>query len=535
MEVATRIYSSDGDIGDARLETARLGDGARRLIASSSEPCWLALSFPSAARWELDAAEGMLADVMPENAVPRTSDVVKYAGKRRETKDQSCSWCGDCVPLDPNRPELRVFGAGGGATVSVESRCASHRIYRDWDGGTLLTYLVRFGGEYGDFVATVRDGAERKPSAFGALRKAPCGVEYRNVSTGWEVRFGGRKVVLLRSNGVVMDGIGLGRTDLVAEKGMAGGGPFAAASCDPESRVSIEEDEHSVTFAFTGEIRAPYALGRNRLKLETRHAFFPSGRMETDYALTPSGASPVKPSVRLTGDFAGHEFFAASTPPLAPRRTCRFGLVSTESGVEWRDCDPAAATAAPPLVLDGGFENRSSVVSAEDGRRVAHFEKTFDDRLPWTGANATAVGLGFGVGGSAGVRMAWCNPEFRQEVGPDEMAAGKYGFSFDIKGRLIDDPRIRAWSDRVSPFHPFLKEYTLLAASLSYFDENGNRKTLREERKIGKEFDWRRERFVFEVPRKGHAPEVSISLFNEYAGETFIDNIDFARCLEDRP
>lgn len=533
VRMDAEIYSADGSRGDAVFTEEDDGSGGRILRAKSSKPCWIALRFPGAGDWELDTCEGMLADTQPENRRPRASAVVKFAGKRRETKDPSCIWSGDNVPLDPSRPELRVLGKGG-ATLSVAGGGAGHGLYRDWDDETCLTYLARFGGEYGDFSATIRNGAERKAPVFGNVRRASCGVEYRNVSTGWRVRFGDREATLLKANGVLFDQGGLGRCDLVADRRMAGGGPFATASGDPESRVRIEERDDRLRFVFTGEMRAPYALGRNRLRLVTTYDFLPSGRLECGYALTPSGTAPVAPSIRFEAEGgASHDFFAHAAAPLVPRRTYRFGFVSNsgERELVWRDADVDAALPAP-LVADPGFELRSSIVSIDGGRRVTHFEKTFDDRLPWHSANAVTVAGGCGVNGTPGLKLAWCNPEFRQEVEPGMARPGLYRVTFDLKSRRLAEPRILNWNAKVSPFHPFVRDHSILTVSLTFFTEDGAKKQLKHERKIGKDFDWRQEVFDFSVDETAFAPEVSISLFNGYADESFIDNFQFGQLGE---
>lgn len=529
IRMNAEIYSADGSRGDAIFTEEDDGSGGRILRAKSSKPCWIALRFLGAGDWELDTCEGMLADTQPENLRPRASAVVKFAGKRRETKDPSCIWCGDNVPLDPSRPELRVLGKGG-ATLSVAGGGAGHGLYRDWDDVTCLTYLARFGGEYGDFSATIRNGAERKAPVFGNVRRASCGVEYRNVSTGWRVRFGDREATLLKANGVLFDQGGLGRCDLVADRRMAGGGPFATASGDPESRVRMEERADRLRFIFTGELRAPYVLGRNRLRLVTTYDFLPSGRLECGYALTPSGTAPVAPSVRFEAEGGpSHDFFTRLPAPLLPRRTYRFGFVSNPGEREpvWRD---AAMDDAPPapLLADSGFELRSSIVSLDDGRRVTHFEKVFDDSLPWRSANAVTVADGCGIDGTPGLKMAWCNPEFRQEVEPGVARPGRYRVAFDLKSSRLAEQRVVDWDAKVSPFHPFVRNHSILTVSLTFFTEDGVKRQLKQERKIGKDFDWRREVFDFALGETALAPEVSISLFNGYADESFIDNFLFA-------
>ncbi len=529
VRMDAELYSADGSRDDATFAEEDDGTGGRILRARSSKPCWIALRFPGAGDWELDTSEGILADTQPENKRPRASAVVKYAGKRRETKDPSCIWCGDTVPLDPSRPELRVLG-NGGATLTFAGCGAGHCLYRDWDGETCLTYLARFGGEHGDFSATVRDGAERKKPVFGTARRASCGVEYRNVSTGWRVRFGGREATLLKANGVLFEEGGLGRCDLVADRRMADGGPFATASGDPESRVRMEERADRLRFIFTGEMRAPYVLGRNRLRLVTTYDFLPSGRLECGYALTPSGTAPVAPSVRFEAEGGpSHDFFTRLPAPLLPRRTYRFGFVSNPGEREpvWRD---AAMDDAPPapLLADSGFELRSSIVSLDDGRRVTHFEKVFDDSLPWRSANAVTVADGCGVDGTPGLKMAWCNPEFRQEVEPVVARPGRYRVAFDLKSSRLAEQRVVDWDAKVSPFHPFVRNQSILTVSLTFFTEDGVKRQLKQERKIGKKFDWRREVFDFALGETALAPEVSISLFNGYADESFIDNFLFA-------
>ena len=428
------------------------------------------IRFPGAVRWELDTDEGLLADTMPSNDTPRESHVVDYNGKRPSMRrDPSRIWSG---AENPASGSLRVTDGSSIYTMEIPDGGSNDMLFRDREGKTCLTYLKGMG-------LPVRMG------------KAPSGVGLANASTHWVVTNSFYTLKLLRANGVPAG------TDLVADRRMASGGPYAVASGDPDSKVRIEQVDGKLVMTFRGEMRAPYAPGANRLYLETKYAFDESDAVKVDYALTPSGMSGVKPSVAFVADGVRHDFFAAVKGPLVARRTHRFGYTLSGGRREWRDCDVSAA-------INEGYP------------------------LKMTGANSTWIGKEFGLDGEKGVRMAWCNPVVKMEVAPDELSPGRYTLSFLARGELLKDPKIMEWSRKVSPFHPFVQEYTELDATLRYFDRKGERKEIKSKRRIGKEFGWKRMEIDFEVPEAGCAPEVGIGLFNEYAGVTYFTQFRFS-------
>jgi len=425
--------------------------------------------FPTAVRWELDTAEGLLADTLPENAAPRRSQAVDYNGKRPTIrKDPSRIWSG---AENPAAGALRVTDGRKVCVLPLTDGGYNDVLYRDRAGKTCLTYLKGRG----------------VPSRSDDI---PTGVSLHNASTHWIVSNAFYVVRLQRANGVPFG------TDLEADRRLAGGGPYAVASGDPDSRVRIERTEGRLVLTFRGEIRAPYAPGANRLALETRYTFDKTDRIVVEYALTPSGTAPVKPSVVFVGNGERHDFFAAATGPLLPRRTYRFGYTFTKGRRIWTDCDPSQAV-----------------------------NERYAPRM--TGVNATWFDKAYGLDGEMGARMAWCNPEVRLEVAPDELAPGRYTLSFDARGELLKDPAVRAWSDRVSPFHPFVRAYTRLDAALWYFTAKGERKAVRVERRLKKEFGWTHMEIDFEVPEAGFGPRVDVSLFNAYADVAYLTRFRF--------
>ena len=427
--------------------------------------------FSTAVRWELDTAEGLLADTMPANGTPRKSQVVDYGGKRPSVrKDPSRIWFG---AENPAVGALRVTDGEKVCVLPIPDGGYNDVLYRDREGKTCLTYLK------GQGLPTRTDDV-------------PTGVSLQNASTHWIVSNAFYSVRLQRANGVPFG------TDLEADRRLAGGGPYAVASGDPDSRVRIERADGKLVMTFRGEIRAPYAPGANRLYLETRYAFDKTDTVRVDYALTPSGTAPVKPSVAFVAENGTrHDFFAAAKGPLKPRRTYRFGYVLSGGTRRWSDCVTESAT-------NEGYP------------------------LKMSGVNSVWIDKRFGLDGEKGARMAWCNPEVRLEVAPDELEPGRYTLAFDVRGEQLKNPAVRAWSDKVSPFHPFVREYTRLDATLWYYTSAGERKAVRAERRLEKEFGWERQEIDFEVPEVGFGPRVDVSLFNAYADVAYLTRFRFS-------
>lgn len=364
--------------------------------------------FPTAVRWELDTAEGLLADTMPTNETPRSSVVVNYNGHRPSAmKDPARMWSG---AENPAAGTLRVTDGVSVYALEISDGGFNDVLYRDRGGRTCLTYVKGRGIQTRlDDVAT--------------------GVSLANDSTHWRVSNGRYVVRLVRANGVIAG------TDLEADRRLSGGGPYAVASDDPDSRVRIERVNGKLVMTFSGELRAPYACGPNRLYLDTTYTFDGSEEIRVDYALTPSGAAPVKPCVAFLAEGIRHDFFAGVKEPLLPRRTYRFGYTLANGERTWRDCDASAA-------LNEGYKCRMR------------------------GVNAVWIGNEYGLGGEKGARMAWCNPEIHLEVPPDELKEARYTLAFDARCETIKAPAIRAWSEKVSPFHPFVQEVTRLTVLL---------------------------------------------------------------------
>ena len=551
--------------GDLKLTWCAKADGVE-LSAESRKPRTFSLSFPGAKSWELDSFEGMLADWLPENPKPRRCSIMPFSGKQRGLMDHTLVWSSSTRPLDWNRPEVRVFGSEDGITLRIQKGCGMQNLYQALENKTGLFYLAEFGGSDGALKMELLPSAKHQESVFG--KPVPIGktLTLTNESYGWRIENSHYVMHLLRSNGVIRElyaKVGgclvpvLRNQNLAAGESMFSGMPYAVASMDPETTVSLKRENGILRMKFFGEIRSAYALGGDRLRLVTEYTLDDSPEVECLYTFRPSAVKPGKPELLFSGERerfpkylrwnmsasenAGDirdvsrgknlkfRFLDGIQNALQPRTDYSFALIFRTDGKACRK--PLVSKKSVPVVLAGdfGFEERCSLVSEKDGRRVLNLRPVYDEKLPWTIQNASFVAPGIGRDGSAGVYMSWPNPCFIQEVNPVKLEKGRYRVSFELKGETLQDPSVMAWSAKLATVHPFLKEYTPFSARLEYFLENGEKKTVSHSWKLGKVYDWKRFEMELEIPEEGYAPRIRLEGMPEYAGVIYLDHLGFEK------
>lgn len=558
--VTVRVRKADWELV---YQAERDGVGIR---AKSGRVRTFALSFPGAKQWELDSFEGMLADWLPENPHPRRCSILPFDGKQRGMMDHTLVWASSERPWDWNRPELRVFGMTDGITVGMRSGNGSQYLYQALENKTGLHYLAEFGGVEGELKLMLTPSAVHRESVFGRPVRIGKTLTLTNESYGWKVENSHYVMYILRSNGVIRELYAkvdghlvpvLRKQNLTAAKTMFSGMPYAAASMDPETTVRLVRENGVLRMKFTGEIRSAYAVGKDRLRLVTEYVFDDSPQVGCEFTFRPSGARPGKPELVFSAErerfpkylrwnmasSAGagavadvsrgrklkFRFFDGIRNPLPPRTDYRIALSFRTDG---KPCPrPRVPETAAPVILraDSGFEERCALVSEKDGRRILNLRSEYDETLPWFICFAAYAAPGIGRGGSAGIYMSWPNPVFMQEVNPGRLEQGRFRFSFDLKGTLLREPSVKAWSDRMITVHPFLKEYTPLSAHVDYYAENGVKKTLSRSWKLGKIYDWKTFEMTVDIPENAYAPSVRIEAMPEYAGVLFLDNISFEK------
>lgn len=551
--------------GDLELTYCAKSEGVE-LSAASRNPRTFSLSFPGAKSYELDSFEGMLADWLPENPRPRRCSIMPFSGKQRGLMDHTLVWSSSTRPLDWNRPEVRVFGSEDGITLRVQKGNGIQNLYQALEDKTGLFYLAEFGGADGILKMELLPSANHPESVFG--KPVPIGktLTLTNESYGWKIENSHYVMHLLRSNGVVRElyaKVGgrlvpvLRNQNLAAGKSMFSGMPYAVASMDPETTVSLKRENGILRMKFFGELRSAYALGSDRLRLVTEYTLDDSPEVECVYTFRPSAARQGKPELVFSGERerfpkylrwnmsasenAGEirdisrgkvlkfRFLEGIQQTLLPRRDYAFALRFRTDGKACRK--PLVSKKSAPVVLadDFGFEERCSLVSEKDGRRVLNLRPVYDENLPWTIRNASFAAPGIGRDGSAGIYMSWPNPCFIQELNPGKLEKGRYRFSFELKGETLQEPSVKEWSAKLATVHPFLNEYTPFSAHLEYFRGDGRKETVSRSWKLGKIYDWKRFEMELEVPEEGYAPRIRLEGMPEYAGVIYLDRICFEK------
>lgn len=534
-----------------------------KIRAQSIEPQVLQLTFPSARQWELDSFEGMLADYRPENPQPRQCSITPLTGKQRMMMDPTLIWASSERPLDWNRPEIRMIGIHGGITVKVKEGKGNQYLFQAMDNRTGLYYLADFGGPDGNLEIALSPEALHQESIFGQAVTIGKTLSVSNESYGWKIANAHYELHLLRSNGVIrnlyakIDGRMvsiLAGQNLTAARGMFTGMPYAAASMDPETTLQMERKNGKLIMKFTGELRSAYALGPQRLRLITEYTFDDSPEIHCNIAFRTSAMTSVKPELLFTaererfpkylkwdlrsatnsgtvtdvsiGRNLKFKFFDGLQPPLLPRTDYRFALSLRTDGKQGQAVQPLSIESVP-LKTDYGFEERCSLISKRDGRRILNLKYEYDEQLPWYIHWAAFAASGIGRDKSAGIYLSWPNPTFIQEINPLLLKKGKYRFSCDLKGELLRDPSIKAWSDKLTTIHPFLNDYTPFTAHIDYYTKAGQKKTLSHSWQLGKEYDWQTLNFNVDIPEDGYAPSVRLEAMPEYAGVIYLDNLRF--------
>ena len=450
--------------------------------------------------------------------------------------------------------------------VTIATNVSEKSVAAIMENKTGLHYLAEFGGVEGELKLMLTPSAVHRESVFGRPVRIGKTLTLTNESYGWKVENSHYVMYILRSNGVIRELYAkvdghlvpvLRKQNLTAAKTMFSGMPYAAASMDPETTVRLVRENGVLRMKFTGEIRSAYAVGKDRLRLVTEYVFDDSPQVGCEFTFRPSGARPGKPELVFSAErerfpkylrwnmasSAGagavadvsrgrklkFRFFDGIRNPLPPRTDYRIALSFRTDG---KPCPrPRVPETAAPVILraDSGFEERCALVSEKDGRRILNLRSEYDETLPWFICFAAYAAPGIGRGGSAGIYMSWPNPVFMQEVNPGRLEQGRFRFSFDLKGTLLREPSVKAWSDRMITVHPFLKEYTPLSAHVDYYAENGVKKTLSRSWKLGKIYDWKTFEMTVDIPENAYAPSVRIEAMPEYAGVLFLDNISFEK------
>ena len=527
----------------------------------------LALEFAGARSWELDSFEGMLADFLPENPRPRLCSIIPQVGKMRSTMDHTLLWNSSDRPLDWNRPELRVFGSKDGLTMKVHGNAHHHYLHQALENRTGLFYLARFGGNDGSLSLEFTPGAKHKKSVFGKPVRIGKNLTISNESYGWKVENSFYVMHLWKSNGVISSFLAkkdgrqislFGKQNLIASGTMFSAMPYAAAGMDPDCSIRLERKNGKLKMTFSGELRSAYILNRDPLLLKTEYTFDDSPEVDCLFSITPLCMKPGKPSMTFTaqqerfskyfrysaaaGASSGKirdlsrgrqlklQFFDGMDKPLLPRKEYKVALRFRTDG---KICNVPAIPAdgkIAELQMDGSLEERCSVLSEKDGRRLFLMPKEYNPALPWFIEYAAYAAPGAGRNNTAGIYLSWPNPVFRQQVNPAVLRPGRYRLRFDLSASLLTEPAVRDWSKTlVDRVFSSLRNTTPVWGYISWFDRSGKRKTVTKSFSAGKVWDWQTFEITADIPADSYAPEIRIQATPEYAGVLRLDNIVFER------
>lgn len=221
-------------------------------------------------------------------------------------------------------------------------------------------------------------------------------------------------------------------------------------------------------------------------------------------------------------------FFDGFPGPLTPRAGYAFRLAFRSDGQPCRELNAPQPMSAAPGQADPTFDLRTTRQSLKSGNVLPWTQPEVNDQLLWTSVNAVGIDQTAGCNNSPGVWMGWPNPVFTQSIPCEHLQANKtYRLAFQLRSNLSNDPTIKAWSDKLLTVHPHLRHATPFTATLDYFDNTGNKKSIRNEWSLPKQHDWTSFDMTITVPEDAFAPSLRFEATPEYAGEIFLDDITF--------
>ncbi len=532
---------------------------------NSMEDTETVISFNNAKRWQLDSFEGMLDDIMPEKLAVRRS-FASNQHKRRVLRDRKLIWSSLECPLDWNRPELRVINdAGTGVTLNFKTPENPGHLYSSFNGKPGLYYFAGLDKKYPKLEFSISPEASIKNSIQGDECRIGKKLTLTNESYGWKIENKHYIIHILRHNGVISalyaktpQGLRkiLEKQDVIADKAMAKGSPYACALMDPDPKVLLFRDADGLHINFAGELRSAYKAGHS-LNFYTDYFFNDSPEFSSTMKLCSTKGNPAVPGLTykasvepfskylrykiLPAADSGHardmsrgrhmklQFFDDFKNRLIPQKDYSYKLVIRTDGKEIASNTAPARSNILSLKEDPGFEKRSLKYSLGRNENVKFLSYEPDKRLCWKAEYNTRIMSGIGRKNSSGIYMSWPNPVFIQNLNPIRLRSGKYHLSFWLKGKIIEDNGIKKWSDKLVTVHPFLKDYTPFNASIEYYTKDGRKKTLTHKLKLSKIYDWKKYEFVFDIPESGYAPFVKITAMPEYAGEIYLDDLEWKK------